>query len=177
MRRHPATHPRGGQAVIELVVGLVLVLAVTAGLLQLYSLTRADADTMVEARREAGELALLDVAVLSDPPYIEDWEEGADGKRMTADDTYNTANPLPFTQTIVERASPDAAGWALIDSAAEDGMSQLRQNPAPGSVLGLVKGEDSETVTLLPAVRSLIYRADHIEVENEVWLTRLKGIY
>ena len=51
-----------------------------------------------------------------DAEFIEDWQEGPDGKRLTADDTYTLANPGIFTDSTVERAAgtPDyPLDWTL----------------------------------------------------------------
>ena len=44
---------RDGQAIVEFIVGLVAVLVLFAGLLQVASLAKTHTDTMVEARRLA----------------------------------------------------------------------------------------------------------------------------
>jgi len=162
---------------IELMVGMVAVLALTAGLLQVASLSRTHTEVLTEARREAGEYAMLDLNLLFDPDYIRDWEAGEDASRHTRDDEAETGNAAGFRATIVERAGRDDADWAVIGSVPNQGLTTLRQSDSPDSWFGLVEGHREESVVLLPAVRSLLYRAESIDVEATVWMTRTGGMY
>ncbi|NQT93610.1 MAG: hypothetical protein HQ559_12695 [Lentisphaerae bacterium] len=166
-----------GQALIEFVVVLVAVLALTAGLLQVASLSRVQTETMVEARREAGELAMLDVDTLSAPEYIRDWEEGPDGARHTADDRFSPGDPAAFTRTVVDRAVAVNSDWEIIEAMPDSDFQDLAGTAWPVAEFGLVRGYDSRTVPLLPAVQSLLYRATGINIESEVWMTRTTGMY
>ena len=168
---------RGGQALVEFMIGLVAVLVLFAGLLQVASLSRIHTDTMVEARRLAAEQAMLDVDTLTSPDYIHDWQQGDDQKSYTRDDNFTTANPSDFDTRIVDRAGGDTDGWDLIDSAPGSRFPDLHGSSAPGSLFGLVEGTDSGTIDLLPAVQHLIYAAPSIQVRCNVWMTRTKGLY
>jgi len=173
---------RAGQAVVEFLVGLVAVLVLFAALLQMASLNKAHTDTMVEARRQAGELAMLQLGpgleIMSDPDYILNWQEGPDGKRHTRDDRFSSASPAAFNAVIVDLAAPNAEGWTIIDSVPDNRLTGLHNDPDPVAGFGLVRGHHSVSdVPLLPAVQSLLYRAESIDVESEVWLTWTKGIY
>jgi len=166
----------GGQAIVELMVGLVAVVVLVAGLLQVASLSSAHTETMVEARRQAGERAMLDSESVFTPDYIRDWHEGPDTRRYTRDDTFTTANAADFQSTIVDKAA-DAAGWTVIDTVPGNRLTRIHGSGMPQTQFGLVRGYDSKTVDLLPAIQSLVYAADSIEVETEVWMTWTKGIY
>jgi len=175
--RNPQSAISSGQAMIELIVGLVAILALLAGLLQVASLTKTHTDTMVEARREAGELAMLDLELMMDPDYIRDWREGPDTKRYTRDDISTSADSVIFDDTIVEKASADSDGWEILREVPDNRLSRLHDNLDPVSCFGLVRGYDKKSVDLISAVQSLLYRADTIDVECEVWMTWTKGIY
>jgi len=165
---------------VEVIVGLVAILAIMSGLLQIAGLTRAHTAVLVEARREAGQAALLGLGSgppLSAPHYIMDWQEGLDGKRLTRDDTFTMASSVPFDDGIVERAAPDPQGWELLHSVPEDALPRLHNHANPVSLFGLVRGHAEACVPLLPAVQHLLYAADTIEVESEVWMTWTRGIY
>ena len=166
---------------VELMVGLVSILAIFAGLMQMVSLSRARHDTQHEARSEAGEAALdpfsSGVGQLSGAATIRDWDSGSDGLRHTRDDRSTGGDASRFSRDIVQPASPDPAGWAIIESAPGDQLSPLLDQHNPAALFGLIEATESETVPLLPAVRSLLYDADSIEVESRVWMTWTKGIY
>jgi len=166
---------------VEFLAGLVAVLALLAGLRQAISLTRAHTDALAAARRQAGERALFDpgqgMDLLGDADYIRDRHPGPDGKRHTRDDWAAAGDAAAFSARLVEPTCRNAAAWELLGAAPGDRVTALRGHPAPGAVLGLVRGDAAESVPLLPAVRSLLYRADRIDIESRVWMTRMEGIY
>lgn len=162
---------------VEFVVGIIAVLILFAGLMQIASLTKTHTDTMVEARRLAAEQAVIDMDTLSPSEYILQWRNGADGKPYTRDDEYGNADPGAFGERMVERASATAAGWDVIDLAPNDDISYLHNNPDPSSSFGLVKGSAHGTVDLLPAFQKFIYAAPRIDVGCDVWMTQTKGLY
>jgi hypothetical protein len=166
---------------VELMVALVSIVALFAGLVQMVSLSSARHRTQYQARSEAGAASLDDIggggAQLSDAEYIEDWETGNDERRHTRDDLTTSGDTFPFELQIVAPTSPDEAGWDIIEQAPGDQFSMLLGafNPAP--LFGIVEGEADEEVPLLPAVQSLLYDAESIEVESRVWMTWTRGIY
>jgi len=162
---------------IELITALVLILALTAGLLQIASLGRAHTEVMLQARREAGLEAMAEVPALEWPDYVLDWAPGPDGKRITRDDELLTDNPAPFDAFIVEQAGAGDEQWAVLEAATNDALPSLRGDPDPVLAFGLVRGHDDDDVPLISAVQSLFYQADSIAVEGEVWLTHTRGIY
>ena len=169
-----------GQAMIELMAGLVVVLAVFAGLLQIASLTRTHTEANVEARREAGSLTMLDTLdglPLTMPDYMRDRFEGPDTRRHSRDDTFDNANPANFDGLITQQTAPDQAGWDALNSVPGNAVSGLNGNPNPVAMFGLVRGQEEDQVELIPAVRSLLYHADSIDVEGKAWMTWTKGIY
>jgi hypothetical protein len=162
---------------IELVVALVAILALAAALLQIAELGRARTDLMVEARGDAGELALGPLAPLDAPRYIRDWTPGPDGKQLTADDVWLGDSVAGFDSRIVDRAADGDAQWAVLNQAAHTDLPALHGHPDPVMVFGLVKGAGSETVPLSLAFQHLLCRAAEIEIEAEVWMTYTRDIY
>jgi len=175
--RLPPTRREGGQAIVEFIVGLVAVLVLFAGLLQVASLTKTHTDTMVSARRLAAEQAMMDVDAPTSPDYIAAWRIGADRKAYTRDDTFSPGDAGGFEDRIVDRAAQDLGGWGIVDGITGNRVSDLHGSAAPGSLFGLVEGQDRRSVDLLPAVRDLIYAAPSIDVRCDVWMTRTKGLY
>ncbi len=173
---------RCGQALVELMVGLVVVMILVAGLLQMSSMTSAHTDVMIEAREEAALLAMLDLGpdmdVLSDADYIRDWHEGGDGRRLSRDDFSDTGDAAAFQGLVVDQTVADA-GWDILNAAPNNRISRLRGDPMVVSSFGLVKGRATESARLdmLPAFRHLIYQADSIDVEATAWMTLCKGLY
>jgi hypothetical protein len=168
---------KSGQAIVELMVGLVALLVLIAALLQVASLSSAHDATMVEARRQAGELAMMDAEPAFVPDYILDWHAGPDTKRYTRDDTFTTADPAQFKGTIIDKAAADSTGWDRIDAVPNNRISRIHGSGMPQTELGFVKGTASTNVDLLPVIQSLVYAADSITMETETWMTWTKGIY
>ncbi len=167
----------GGQAVVEFIIALISILALAAGLLQLTSLMLAHTRTMVAARQEAGEASVQPIAPLSDAEFIRDWEEGSDTVPYTSDDDVVLSSAAAqFANLFAERASTDA-GWAYVEMSPSDQISPMRSLLAPSTLFGLVEGHDTETVPLLPAVRTLLYDAESVRVESKVWMTFCGGLY
>ncbi len=172
-----AAKRKQGQAMIELIIGLVAVLVLVSGLLQVASLTKNHTDAMVEARGEAGRKAVDLFGGAESGDYIKDWEAGADGKRYTRDDDFTGGSRGAFVGTIVDKAGRSQEDWDIITRTPHKGMAELRSGAEPTETFGLLHGEARRDVVLLPAVRSLLYRADSIDVESEAWMTWCTGIY
>ncbi|MBA4387832.1 MAG: hypothetical protein C0404_07615 [Verrucomicrobia bacterium] len=171
-------HSRSGQAMVEFLVAVVVILALFAGLLQVASLTKTRTDMMVSARRDAGQRAVLPGsydAGLAD--HIRFVTEGSDTKRYTRDDSFLAADPGRFADVLVEPSAPDVARWGIIDSRVNNQLTILHAASQPIDELGLVRGIDRRTIRLLPAVQHLLYNAPQVTVESEVWLAKTKDIY
>jgi hypothetical protein len=171
-------NPCAGSAMVELMAGLIAILALTAGIIQVATLTKTQSDSMVRARELAGEQAMLNNGQgVAAPDYIRDCHEGPDRRRLTRDDTHDAADVAAFQQTIVGPAAANAAAWNRYNQAQASPLPGLRNNNAPAAAFGLVRGEDSRTVPLLSAVQSLLYRADRITIQSKVWMTSTGGLY
>ena len=185
MRRHrvvqclarPAQPRRGapGQAMIEFVVAILLVVIIMAGLLQFVELAGAKGLLLGAIRREAGEQALGQRIVLgAAPDYILDWEPGADAIRHTADDTFDrgiAGNTLQAA--VVDRSVANPADWSHLEDARNTAIPDLHTSGQPLGALGFIHAELEEEVTLLPAMRDWLIGKESITVGTELWFPRL----
>jgi hypothetical protein len=162
---------------IEVLVGIVALIVLIAGLLQVASLSAGQTGTMVTARKKAGDNAMNGGQVASVPDYIKDWQVSSDKKHYTADDTFSPADANQFEGTIIEHAAVDSSGWTIIDSVPHNRFTIIHKSGTPQYDLGLVEGHDSTNVYLLPVIQELVYRADSIKIDSKVWMTSTKGIY
>lgn len=167
---------KSGQAIIEFAVGLVAVLVLIAGLLQIASLSAARTEAMVEARRNADSMAMLGIDVYEPSPFISSWQAGPDRKEYTRDDEFTVGDVPGFQSTIVLRAVSDPSEWDIMAAFPRNDVSALR-GAGVSPIFGLVKGESSQTFDVLPAFRKLIYDARTITIRARVWMTRTRGIY
>lgn len=171
-----------GQAMIELIVGMVPLLALIAAIIVVGLLGQRRSRTMAEARRDAAALSMLNLPpgndILSDASYIRDWSQGQDSFSLSSDDSFSRGDTASFQETVVEKSDYSGSDWELIDSIPGNRLTRLRSDPAVMGSLGLVKGHASHRVLIaIPAFRRLISRSDSIEVESTVWLTSCRGIY
>lgn len=172
-----------GQALVEVMICIVVVMVLVSAILQIALMSKAHTDVMVEARSEAGNLAMTDLSqgmnLLADPEYIRDWFEGPDTRRLSRDDEHDAGDPGSFQSTIVNASVHDPSGWDIIDAAPYNRLSMLHADPLTVNSLGLVKGSASSTLSLemLPAFRHLVYRSGSVELEATAWMTLCKGVY
>jgi len=162
---------------IELIVGLVALLAVFAGLVQIASLASAQNDALGSARRQVDIWSMSDVAMLHPPDYIRFWNDGADGKPYTRDDTHDNGNPALFEAAVVDHAVASPADWSLLDAIPNNRLSAIRTATLPQAEFGLIGRTEQRPVALLPAVQSLLYDRSEITVEGTVWAAWTQGIY
>lgn len=162
---------------IELTTGMLVLIVLTAVLFQLTRFVRVGHETAVRARELAGELALQDTPYSVTATFIAGIETGPDGKPYTRDDVFQVADPNLYYGGILEPLAGDPADWNTLDAVPGNAYSELRASANPISIFGLLRGEDSEDVDLLPAVQHLLYRADSIRIEETVWMPWTRGVY
>lgn len=162
---------------IEFLVGLVAMLVLVGFLLQLSSLGRAQQETLTDARRAAGRLAFMPIDTPGDPAYIGEWRAGPDGRTYSRDDFHLPANQGAFLQTFTDPITTAPADEALMAALPHNPIGDLSGMTTPVNGFGLFSRRESEEIPLLPVVRHLLYRADSITLESEVWMPSLFGIY
>lgn len=171
---HRLPSPKSGQALLELVVGLVAILILFAVIVQLGRLQRAHTDTLLEARETAGARALQPgyTVTLPGPQYIRDWEPGGDEKAYSQDDTPRLGNPGILANQILALAQPQQLAEYIPDNPiTEHSMSTTMD------AFSLVNGTSrSEDIPLLPIIRRLIYADESISMEASVWLAWTKEL-
>lgn len=164
---------RSGQAIVELVVALVVILVLCAGLLQISSLGVIRSGLMTDARREAGSEAMQPLPTFSAPAYIQDCTPGDDGTPYSKDDSYTSGDTADFINRSVSYSHP-----LVLDQHVPGNMFyDLVNSLVPQDLFGLTYGRSRETVPLLPVVRELLYASDTIEVEGKAWMTWTEGVY
>jgi hypothetical protein len=173
----PAADPRQGQAIVEFLAGLVAILVLTGFMIQLASLGRVQQDTMTQARQSAGRLALGTIAVPDTPDYIRHWEPGPDTRTYSRDDTFTHASQGNFLDDYTDPIVADPADAALMGRLPHNPIGDLGQMTTPVNGFGLFSRSETKDVELLPVVRHLLYRAESITVESEVWMPTVFGIY
>lgn len=170
------THSKSGQALAELIVGVVAVMVLFALILQLGHLSRARTETLLEARADAGRDAMNPVYQfpLTGPQSIRDWSPGGDESRYSEDDEELLTGGDMLNDEILS-VLPDGSLTTYIPMTHP--IQDVYQSGLPQDAWQLVHDrESSDDVEILPVLRHLIYDADSISLEKEVWMTWLGGL-
>ena len=161
---------------MELVIGLVAVVVLVAGLLQIGMLARLHTATMTEAREEADRYALSAAYLLagSGPRYIRDWRDGPDERSYSRDDKAYDAAYSRIREDIVKHAKPDE----LAKEVGGNRFTALNADKYPVNSFEYVRGDgNSGPIELLPVTRRLLYAQDPVDVKSTVWQVWTTGIY
>jgi hypothetical protein len=164
---------RAGQAIVELVVALVVILVLVAGTIQICSMGVSHSQLMMTARREAGQKAMQEASSFSGPKFIAACTTGNDGIPFSRDDSTTAGDSALLQIGIASYAHPDELNLRRLDNP----VSVLAKSPFPQDLFGLVEGEATASVELMPVVRELLYQSDSVELQGKAWMTWTKGIY
>ena len=159
---------------VEFMVGMVAMLVLLTGLIQIGQLAHARTRTMIAARAAAGRLAMARTPPVSATALlICDWVPGHDLRRHTHDDMALTcSNAVALSGELVGQAHLE---W--VANAPTNALATLAAALNPASDFFLVKGEASEGVPILPVIQRLVYAHPTLEVESDAWLVWTEGIY
>ena len=162
-----------GQAMVEFVVALVVILVLVASIIQIGTMGVRHSRLMEEARREAGRKAMQAASSFAGPQFIGACTVGPDGIAFSRDDDVIEGDIGSFSAGIVSYAHISDLDAIRPGSP----VSVLAGSPFPQYMFGLVDSERQETINLIPIVRELIYRQDSIVLKGKAWMTWTSGLY
>jgi hypothetical protein len=165
-----------GQAAIEFVAGLLLLLLVITGMIHVANMGRASLYLHAALRGEAGEGAMRDGSIGTSPPYISDWSPGEDGLRHTADDQPVRGLASATTGDLAAYSVRSPGDWTY---AADSRLpvSMLRLSESPGAMLAFTHEEDTIRVALSRVIQQLVYNKKEVAIKEEVWMPLMGGLY
>lgn len=171
---------RSGQASVEFVVGILLMLIVLTGIIHVSRMARTSLFLHAVLRGSAGKDAMSDTTSVN-PTYISDWDAGEDGIRYTADDrpTRNGAM-LPATLDLLTQLSvkkPDDWNTIAADTRLPVSMVSLHSDPLLATIVGFTHSEETLHVPVDTVIRQLIYDKDEVSIKEEVWMPLMGGLY
>ncbi len=173
-----ALRDKCGQALIELSIGLMIVVLLVGGLIQLVPLYMSHSEMLAETRGLAGGKALNPITLAESPEYIIDWDAGDDGLRHTTDDIPVIGNNTPFRSAIIDRSSATPEGWDILDSAVNDTIPGFRDNLISMTHFGLVQHtEEREIPVEDDIIRNWAYPKESITLSVDVWMPQLGNVY
>ena len=162
---------------IELMIGLILILILVAGAIQFMVVAFAHSRLDGNLRGETGLRALSPQAFLDTPQYLQTWNPGPDGQRLTADDQAVAASSRTLG-VIANDSVVNTTDWNVLNSLANgSSLRQVAQSAAPEADLGFVKKGQSLSVLVSDVAQKLFYSQDTVIVKEEVWLPIMTGLY
>jgi len=161
---------KNGQAVVEFVVGIVAVVILVAGMVQLGLLAKAHSDAMTEARKSAAKKA-VDDDIEASPDYVGSVQDGPDKFNYSADDEFPDGNKSDLQSKLLVYANPND----LQDYLGDNALTSVYNDPAK-VMNGFVKGNSSKTVSLLTAIQNMITGTGSFDVKSEVWMVSIGDI-
>jgi len=170
-------HPfRAGQAMIELMLGMILVLILLAGTVQFLNVANTHTGMDATARGQAGYLAMSSPTE-NTPRYITPWLPGPDGQEFTADDVAQTGPPDTIA-LIANNSVADPTDWKVLNAFSNTpSMEVLSQESGALTALGFVDVSESATVPVSDLARSLFYDSESVTVKEDVWMPIMNGLY
>ena len=161
---------RAGQALAELVAGLLALVVIFMGMLQIEYLAHAHTKALNDARAQAGQDAMQSPYLLryNVPNWIGDWTTGRDKIIYSQDDQQVPGNPGIVTVGVVSHAHPSD----LSTYAPGNEISAASTSATLLDGLMLTHGrEKSPPVDTFPIIRHVVYGADSITMQGDAWLT------
>lgn len=176
-KNNPAS--RSGQAMIELMLGIILILILLTGneLFQFVASAQTNMDGKI--RGNTGFLAMSPLTEEDTPSYIVNWTPGPDGQRFTADDqTVPFPGGVNAISTIAADSVAHVTDWNQIGSLAYPcSLEALGQLPTPLMSLGFVGTSQTTIVPVSEAAQGLFYGNANATVQESVWIPILNGLY
>jgi len=172
---------KSGQAMIEMMTGLILILILVAGIIQFVSLSTVYCNMDARIRSNAGVVAMSNPPLVDTPQDILDWNVGADGQHMTADDSASLFNGPTnmFSVTTLHIARPDNPNdWSIFSQLPQpSSLAALHQSPAALASLGFIGIRYNQQVPVLEILQELVYNRSTILVQEDCWMPVTRGLY
>ncbi|MEX2382440.1 MAG: TadE family protein [Opitutales bacterium] len=166
---------KSGQAMVEFCIGLIGMLAVIAGIVQLGRMGLGRTNARVEATAMASAASMTDESDIRPiRSYIDRMQEGADQRSYSVDDRAQTGDPDAVYEQILRHNQPNTlSGYAPgnILAGLSDSLD-MRINT------GLVQGTGVEpNIPVMPIVRRLFFDQDNVTIDIQAWSVRTGGLY
>jgi len=170
---------RSGQAMIEMMVGVIVILIVVVGLVQYMAVAGMHRSIDSQIRADTGVTAMSPLTYYDTPSYILNWTVGPDNQPYTADDQVQVGSSATLT-TIANKSvlTSDPGEWNEFDSLSHaSSLKAVHQDSQPTAALGFVGVCLQQKVDVSSAAQELFYRSPYVTVKEIVWMPATEGLY
>ena len=174
---------QNGQAMLEFIAALVVLLIITTGLFHINRMARSSLFLHSVLRAKAGKKAMSTATLADAPELIKDWQPGPDGLTYTADDKMEKSSAIlpstlhALTRHSTENQSDDAWQYVSRHSRLPVSMKDLHETAAASTLLGIVREEETLLVPVEPVIRDLVYDKDEVQIREGVAMPLMGGLY
>ena len=179
MDTHPHNHnPRTGQAMIELMLGVILIMLLLTGAMQYIQVASAHAAIDGGIRGKVGRYAMELMYQEDTPASIQTWDPGPDGQRFTADDTPILKPPTTLT-TIAGGCATNATDWNEFGQLSHPSSMETIHTATvvPQTALGFIGIRWTTIVPVSQAAQQLYYTNPNATVQEDCWMPIMNTLY
>ena len=167
-----------GQAMIELMLGVIMILILVAGGVQLADIMRHHSAIDARIRGDAGVIAMSPLLFLDTPDYILTWDGGRDRQRFTADDRRVPGDPAAIKNIADHTARQGSQDWGVFLGLHQpSSIEALHQTPVPMMALGFVGVRCTVQVPVSDIVQELVYASPEVKEQEDCWMPVMRGLY
>lgn len=166
---------RSGQSLVELLVGLLALVLVLMGVLQIGRLAHEHTQILMEAREDVDRVVIDDDFEPLDPPPSYAWgvHVGDDGRDYSQDDVVRIDNPDLIVDNVVAHSTPEELELWLSPTAIEE----LELSDRFMQAFDLTyEQRSSGIIEFYPIIRNLVAEDDRIKMNRRVWMPWLRGL-
>jgi len=165
-----------GQALVEFVVGLLVLCMLILLLLQIGRTGVERTRLIKRARTNAAAYMIAESYVGMEIPFIQDWRVGRDGVSHSADDVARVGDPVPFQMAAGTTVHYRQITYPFPERIYRHESASLQFPDITGNS-GFVRGDVlSVRIPVYPLLRKTLYNKDEIRLDHAVWMVWLKGL-
>jgi hypothetical protein len=168
------TKRRNGQAMIELICGLVGVVVLIAMLLQINLISRVHTLSRIEARNAMAD-SLTGLTPYGSASYLSGWESGSDAMDYSEDDTAKGGSSWGFVDALFTGARVETLETYLPTNRISD-ITLATESSLVGTFDVTRIEEDADPVEILPAVRKLVYDTDFLNLKHVIFMPWINDV-
>ena len=162
---------RSGQAMIELICGLVGITIIVAVLLQINMYSREHMMAVVRARGAmADSMTSESPSTGSKISYLSDWDTGPDDHDYSQDDIAKTGSASSFVGALAEGVKVEGLKLYVGDTNRVVAICETMSSSLVEAFDALTIEVEGEPIEFLPIVRQLVYGAEEITPKHRVFM-------